>query len=127
MLYSEFLEGTKARANESNYEVYKAFEGVYVTIGTITKAEVYKMAKPWVNRVVTEDEQKYNKKIQENIEYDNDMIEVYQSNIDYYTRQLCYSNNAKEVRHYRNLISQNTKQIAEMKKAIKELEKAIIK
>lgn len=44
MLYSEFLEGTKARDNEHNYRVYKSIEAIYMDSDTMTKQDVYKAA-----------------------------------------------------------------------------------
>lgn len=44
MLYSEFLEGTKAKDNENNYKVYKALESIYMDREELTKDDIYNAA-----------------------------------------------------------------------------------
>lgn len=57
MLYEEFLLGTGAKATKSNYEVYKAIEGVYNLHPTMTKEEAYELAKPMIDNELTPEEE----------------------------------------------------------------------
>ena len=51
MLYSEFLEGTKAVNNEATYAEYKRVEQIYMAADMMTKKDAYRMA-----QVETEDQ-----------------------------------------------------------------------
>lgn len=51
MLYSEFLEGTKAVNNEATYAEYKRVEQIYMAADMMTKEDAYRMA-----QVETEDQ-----------------------------------------------------------------------
>lgn len=44
MLYSEFLEGTKAVNNEATYAEYKRVEQIYMAADMMTKEDAYRMA-----------------------------------------------------------------------------------
>lgn len=48
MLYSEFLEETKAKDNAQNYHIFKIFQALYMD-SKASKEDVYKAAKPFLN------------------------------------------------------------------------------
>jgi hypothetical protein len=48
MLYSEFLEETKAKDNAQNYHIFKVFQALYMD-SKASKEDVYKAAKPFLD------------------------------------------------------------------------------
>jgi hypothetical protein len=54
MLYSEFLEETKAKDNAQNYHIFKIFQALYMD-SKVSKEDVYKAAKPFLNSEETKE------------------------------------------------------------------------
>ena len=56
MLFEEFREGTGCKDNRHNREIYRKVESLYYTAETMTKAEAYEIARPYLNNEPSEEE-----------------------------------------------------------------------
>lgn len=123
MLYSEFLEGTKARDNEHNYHVYKTLEGLYMDSDTATKEDVYKAAKPFLNNEDTAEQKAIKAEIEKQIAESKDSIEFYNTRI---LTEQCYIDNLplteEEAKQAKGYIQTYKKYIRRENRKIKRLE-----
>lgn len=90
MLYEEFLLGTQAKATKSNYEVYKAIEGVYNLHPTMSKEEAYELAKPMIDNELTPEEESLLEHI------DNELLSLLQIADDYKEERRTYWEEAEQ-------------------------------
>lgn len=67
MLFGEFVEGTGCRETEYNYQVYKELEIIYMHTDC-TKEHIYEMGKKLVDNNKSEEEQRIEAEIREQIE-----------------------------------------------------------
>lgn len=121
MLYSEFLEGTKARDNEHNYHVYKTLEGLYMD-SNASKEEVYKAAKPFLNNEDTEEQKAFKAELYRQIETAEENIRFYQTRIEVETNYInCLSLSKKEIEASKATIRSYRRQIRSEKRVIERL------
>ena len=110
MLYSEFLENTKARDNEYNYQVYKNLEALYMENDNLTKADIYKAAKILVNDEQSEATKELIAQAEHEIKESQEMIEYYKGRIDTYTEFIIISD-PEEAKLYKDSIKEYKRQI----------------
>lgn len=121
MLYSEFLEGTKARDNEHNYHVYKTLEGLYMD-SNASKEEVYKAAKPFLNNEDTEEQKAFKAELNRQMATAEDNIRFYQTRIEVETNYInCLSLSKKEIEASKATIRSYKAQIRAEKRVIERL------
>lgn len=83
MLYSEFIEGTGCKDNETNYRVYKDLEVMYMN-SDMSKAEIYEYGKKLVDNSKSAAEIEAEEKLNEEIKERKEAIkERKESNVRY--------------------------------------------
>lgn len=123
MLYSEFLEGTKARDNEHNYHVYKTLEGLYMDSDTATKEDVYKAAKPFLNNEDTAEQKAIKAEIKKQIAESKNSIEFYNERISTNQGYInCFEMTKEELEQTKGYIQTYKKYIRRENRKIKRLE-----
>ena len=126
MLYSEFLENTKAKDSEYNYNVYKSLEALYMNNDSMTKQDVYKAAKTLINNEPTEEEKAIDNKIKKEIEEAKKDNVYYKSRIDLYMdflrdeaetldRPEVIKEYRETIKNYRQAIKRNVNRIKSLK------------
>jgi protein subunit release factor A len=81
MLYSEFLEGTKCRDNETNYKIYKQLELIYMSDDSMTKADVYEYGKKLVDNSKSIIDVIHEKSVKKDIKREKEIIKAYKEDI----------------------------------------------
>ena len=126
MLYSEFLENTKAKDSEYNYNVYKSLEALYMNNDSMTKQDVYKAAKTLINNEPTEEEKAIDEKVKKEIEEAKKDNVYYKSRIDLYMdflrdeaetldRPEVIKEYRETIKNYRQAIKRNVNRIKSLK------------
>lgn len=88
MLYEEFAKATKCRDNPHNHDVYKAFELLYMTCDELTKEDVYKMAKKFLDNSKSDEELAIEQETRAKIgELEAYIVEL-KADIDYYKNDM---------------------------------------
>lgn len=113
MLYSEFLENTKAKDTKYNYRVYKNLEALYMENDSITKADIYTVAKKLIDNSPTEAEKEAEKlkaEARKQIEESKSIISHYNERIETYKLYMEISE-PDEVKAYKESIKAYKEQI----------------
>ena len=91
MLYSEFISGTGCRDTMHNYEVYKRVESLYMYDDAMSKDEAYAIGRLWVINELSEAEQEFNIRMDNEIEWATEHIDELKADIENYKAQAEYS------------------------------------
>lgn len=110
MLYSEFLENTKARDNEYNYQVYKNLEALYMENDNMTKQDVYKAAETLINNEPSEEVKELISKAEKEINESAEVIAHYRDRIETMKYYITISS-AEEIKAYKESIREYRKAI----------------
>ncbi len=87
MLYSEFIEGTGCKDNETNYRVYKDLEIMYMN-SDMSKAEIYEYGKKLVDNSKSAAEIEAEAKLAEEIRIREDKIKELKKCNEHYDREI---------------------------------------
>ena len=85
MLWSEFVDNTKCKVTEHNFEIYKALESLYMLVEDMPKSEIYQIGKRCVDNSLTVEEIKNLQKIKDNktsLEMQLDMLHEDRDRLD---------------------------------------------
>lgn len=87
MLYSEFIEGTGCKDNETNYRVYKDLEVMYMN-SDMSKAEIYEYGKKLVDNSKSAAEIEAEEKLNEEIKEIKETIKEHKESNARYDREI---------------------------------------
>lgn len=122
MLWSEFVEGTGCRDNESNYKLYKELELIYMN-SDCSKAHIYEMGKKLADNSKSEDELKVEAEIKAEIAEHKAQIDELKGWIKDNEQMAKYWQGDKEmIAFYRNSIKRWKEEIKEHRNKISALQ-----
>lgn len=130
MMYSEFIEGTKCKANAHNYEVFEAIEKLYNITEGMTKEDAYKMAKKFLDNSLTEEQKRHNEEVNAEIELNKSYIDSETRNIAYYRYEMEMAqidHRTEAVKEYRKSIKSSNEWIMSYKNKIETLKTCLYK
>lgn len=117
MLYSEFLENTKAKDTAYNYRVYRQLEALYMENDSITKADLYTAAMKLIDNSPTEAEKEAEKlkaEARKQSEESKSIIDHYNERIETYKLYMEISDPG-EAKSYKESIKAYKEQIKKEK------------
>ena len=83
MMYSEFVENTKCKETEYNYNIFLDIEKLYMD-SNMTKEEAYKLGKKLVDNSKSEEELKLEAEITEQIAAEQKEVDYWNERADFY-------------------------------------------
>lgn len=121
MLYGEFLEGTEAKDNEYNYQIYKELEIIYMNTDC-TKQHIYDLGKKLVdNTWKTEEQKQVEREALEEIERLKQENEDYKKEIAWKNYLISTETDKEWQKSYRNNIRYYRERMKENRDRIKAL------
>lgn len=120
MLYTEFIAGTRCKANEHNFKVYKNLEIMYMNTN-MTKEEIYEYGKKLVDNSKTAEEVELENQLKQQLQDYKEHLTIVKAQIDLYKVALEGEIDTYWITEFKRYIKRDKDELKWTKNKIKEL------